>query len=91
MPQRPLTPEELERLKDTPFALFKRILEERKVPQKHFNGTPEHRHRDLHFRLTIERCDFDNADPYLRISESTNGVGFVFDLNGQMTHMVNYK
>ncbi len=48
-------------------------------------------HRDLHFRLTVERCEFDNADPYLRISESTRGVGFIFDLDGQMMDAVNYK
>lgn len=91
MPQRSLTPEELDRLKDTPFGIMKRILEERRVPEKHLKGYPEHLHRDLHYRLTVERCEFDNADPYLRISESTRGVGFLFDLDGQMMDLVNYK
>ena len=91
MPQRSLTPEEIARLEHTPFGQIKRILEERRVPEKHLRGLPDHLHRDLYFRLTVERCEFDNADPYLRISEATNGVGFIFDLDGQMTHLVNYK
>ena len=91
MPQRPLTPAEIERLRDTPFGRLKQILEERRVPDKHLRGIPDHRHRDLHFRLSIERCEFDNGDPYIRISETTNGVGFIFDLNGEMSHIVNYK
>jgi hypothetical protein len=91
MPQRPLTAEEIERLRDTPFGRMKTILEERQVPAKQLSGFPAHLHRDLHFRLTVERCEFDSADPYLRISESTIGVGFIFDLEGKMTHMVNYK
>ena len=91
MPQRALTEPEIERLRDTPFGRIKRILEERRVPDKHLSGLPAHQHRDLHFRITIERCEFDNGDPYLRISESTNGVGFIFDLNGELSHMVNYK
>ena len=91
MPQRALTEEELERLRDTPFGQLKQILENRRVPQRHLSGLPQHLHRDLHFRITIERCEFDNRDPYLRISESTNSVGFVFNLRGEMTHIVNYK
>ena len=91
MPQRALTEAEIERLRDTPFGRLKKILEERRVPDKHLRGVPHHLHRDLHFRISIERCEFDNGDPYLRISETTNGVGFIFDLNGEMSHIVNYK
>lgn len=91
MPQRPLTEIELQRLKDTPFGQFKRILESRKVPDHMLRGMPKHLHQDLHFRIIVERCDFDNGDPYLRISEATNGVGFIFDLEGRMTQLVNYK
>jgi hypothetical protein len=91
MPQRPLSPEEVERLKDTPFGRMKRILEERRVPEKHLRGYPEHMHRELHFRIIVERCEFDNADPYLRISEATRGIGFIFDLNGNLAELVNYK
>jgi hypothetical protein len=91
MPQRPLSQEEIDRLRDTPFGRLKRILEERRVPEKHLRGFPEHMHRDLHFRITVERCEFDSADPYLRISESSRGVGFIFDLNGNLSDLVNYK
>lgn len=91
MPQRRLTEAEVAHLHDTPFGRIKKILEERRVPKKHILGLPDHLHRDIHFRITIERCEFDSGDPYLRISESTNGVGFIFDLSGEMTHMVNYK
>ena len=91
MPQRPLTEPEIERLRDTPFGQIKKILENRRVPEKHLRGLPLHLHTDYHFRITVERCEFDNGDPYLRISEGTNGVGFIFDLNGEMSHIVNYK
>jgi hypothetical protein len=91
MPQRALTPDELQVLADTPFGKLKKILEERVVPEKQLRSAPLHLHRDLHFRVTAERCDFDNTEPYLCISEATNNVGFIFTLKGEMTRIVNYK
>jgi hypothetical protein len=90
MPQRTLTTEEIERLKDTPFGKMKKILEDRRVPDAWVKAS-QRLHRDVHFRLVVERCEFDNGDPYLRISEATNGVGFIFSLDGEMIHIVNYK
>jgi hypothetical protein len=90
MPQRPLTGSELDGLVDTPFGRLKRILEERQLTPSQ-TAAVSYLHRDLPFHITVERCDFDNSEPYLCISESTNNVGFIFDLRGQMTGIVNYK
>jgi hypothetical protein len=91
MPQRPLTNEELDQLHDTPFFRLKKILEDRRVPETQLRSSPAHLHQDMHFRLTAERCEFDNGNPYLCITEATNSVGFIFNLKGEMTDIVNYK
>ncbi len=91
MPQRPLTNEELEQLQGTPFAKLKKILEDRRVPERQLTTTAVHLHQDMHFRISVERCAFDSATPYLCITEATNSVGFMFNLKGEMTDIVNYK
>jgi hypothetical protein len=91
MPQRPLTSEELEELRDTPFIQMKQILEERQLAEQLYAGKPGHSHRDSRLRLRVERCEFDSSEPYLLIAESISGVGFIFSVDGKLMYLVNYK